>query len=122
MKEIEFKDLKIQVYTDPYEWANEFYEIPENVEFEIDLDRLPETAGFAQIGDKQISLFVRNDCEFLQLLSVVAHEYGHIIEGGFTHNPPEEDEYDELHEQKAEFYERFVVDCYQITQMIFNLK
>ena len=120
MRSFTYNELTICVYTDPYEWLDEFYEIPEGVEYEVKINDLPDSAGFAQIDDKHIFIFKKKDCDFEDMIATVSHEYGHIIEGGFTHNPPQEDEYDELHEQKAEFYEKFVSDCFKLTNYIFS--
>lgn len=85
----------------------------------LDVDSLPESAGFADIDGNEIAIYKNEICSFDDLLSSVAHEMGHLITGGYVDNPPGAEVYDELHEAKAEHYETFTVDAYQVAKMIY---
>lgn len=116
MKEFKFNNISVCLYSDPEAFARKFYDVPENAV--LDMESLPDSAGFSEIESKQIWIYVGKTCTFKELLSTVAHELGHLITGGFIENPPFEEEYDELHEVKAEHYEDFVVNSYDLAKII----
>lgn len=106
------EDVTVNFYTNAQEYANDFFDMPDGAE--IDDLYLPESAGFASIDDKEIWIYKRHDCTFEDLLSTVAHELGHLVEGGFKKNPPQTNRYDKKHELKAIHYENFTVKAYRI--------
>ena len=110
MKEFKFKNINVGLSTDPESFSRKFYDVPENAV--LDMESLPDSAGFSEIETKQIWIYVGKTSSFKELLSTVAHELGHLITGGFIENPPFAEEFDELYELKAEHYEDFVVDSY----------
>lgn len=119
MKQLTYKQLTIEVYTDPDEWIDEFFE--KSDEYDTDREALLNIDGFADIENNIIYLFKRVDYTFIDILEIVAHEYGHIIKDSPSDDIPLDNEYNELHEQKAEFYEEFVLDCYKLTELIMNI-
>ncbi len=116
MVEFKFKNIRVGLYTNPEAFARKFYCVPETAI--LDMESLPDSAGFSEIEEKLIWIYVGKTCSFEELLSTVAHELGHLITGGFIENPPFEEEYDELHEVKAEHYEDFVLDSYKLAKII----
>jgi hypothetical protein len=116
MKTITFKDISIGLYTDPESFARKFYDVPENAI--LDMESLPDSAGFSELDEKQIWIYVGKLCSFEELLSTVSHEMGHIVTGGFTNNPPSDEKYDYLHEEKADHYEQFVMNSYELAKII----
>lgn len=117
MKKLKYKQIVVELYTDEQEYVNDFFAPPEGAI--LDIESLPESAGFANIETNTISIFKNKVCSFDDLLSTVAHELGHLITGGFKDNPPQKEKYDYLHEKKAEHYEQFTVDSYQIAKMVY---
>lgn len=117
-----FKNIKINIYTDPMEFANcdekPFGEIPDDYTFAG--VQGGNSTGFASIDLNMISIYVGPNCEFKDLLSTTSHELGHLIEGGFKKNPPQKDRYFNKHEEKANHYENFVLDSYDLTNLIFS--
>jgi hypothetical protein len=126
MKKINFKGIEVRLFLE----ANQFAQLPEKP-----FGELPEGAlfggvvddsgnrfcstGFTVISQKRIYLFVDNDIfDFRDLLSTVSHELGHLIEGGFKKNPPQKRRYDSRHEAKADHYENFALDAYDLSKMI----
>jgi len=128
MKKLLFKNIVVEVYQDPMEFANmdekPFGDIPDEYQFagivNMDNGEVGEfkSTGFTTLDDKTIRIYCAPDCEFDDLLSTVSHEMGHLIEGGFKKNPPNSNRYTSRHEQKAEHYEHFVMDCYNLTKQI----
>lgn len=117
MKTFTCKGIKICYYSDPQEYAKKFVEIPEGAE--IAMEYLPKSTGMAEIDTKTIHIFKGSCCDFDELLSTVAHELGHIVEGGYKKNPPQKPRYDNKHEDKANHYEQFVMLARSITKNIF---
>jgi hypothetical protein len=76
--------------------------------------------GFVTAEDSTVRLLIHPRCEFVDVLRLVAHETGHKIEGGFKKNPPHKNRYKKLHEDKADHYENFTVDAYEISVKVFN--
>lgn len=118
MKQLQFNDIYVEVYTDAKEFTSKYFDLPEGAI--VDETSVPDSAGFANITDKRIAIFVTEICSFEELLSTVAHELGHLIENGFKKNPPQKPRYDKRHEQKAEHYENFVINSYKIAMEIYN--
>jgi hypothetical protein len=113
-------DIVIELYTDSKEWTNEFYpDISKDCIIEA-----PMSTGFANIRDKVIYIFKRDDCTFEDLLETVSHELGHIVTGGFKYNPPSISWLywltDNIHEKKALHYEKFTLTAYSITKELFK--
>lgn len=74
------------------------------------------STGFAGLDDKIIRVLALPNCPFLCLFETISHELGHLIEGGFKKNPPIYDpKYNNKHEEKAEHYEKFAMNCYALT-------
>ena len=119
MKEFKFKNISVGLSTDPEAFARKFYDVPENAV--LDMESLPDSAGFSEIEAKQIWIYVGKSCSFEEILATIAHELGHLITGGFIVNPPLTEEFDELHEVKAEHYEDFVMDSYKLAKLIEEL-
>ena len=119
MKQLTYNQLTIEVYTDPDEWITEFFENSD--ECNMSREELLNIDGFADIEGNIIYLFKRVDYTFVDILATIAHEYGHIIKNSPSDDIPLEPEYNELHEEKAEFYEEFVLDCYKLTELIMNI-
>ena len=120
MKNFNFNKIEIELCTDSNEWIEEFYpDVPEYCSVDI-----PMSAGFANIKDKTIYIFKRNDCTFEDLLETIAHELGHIVTGGFKCNPPSISWLywltDNIHENKAIHYEKFTMTAYNITKELFK--
>ncbi|MFA7466973.1 MAG: hypothetical protein WCY82_01750 [Desulfotomaculaceae bacterium] len=122
MKRFKFKGILVILYTDAHEFVKDFFDPPQGAI--LDMDSIPESAGFADIDGKKISIFKRLDCSFEDLFATVAHEMGHLITGGFIDNPTRAKGYNKLHEKKAEHYEKFAVNAYRLAQRIYseNLK
>lgn len=111
-------DYKIEVFNSAIEWGKTFYDLPDNAVLDEDeLKKLNgDISGFANIEDKTIYLYLPMiDEEELEF--TIAHEVGHIIEGGFKKNPPQKRRYDKKHEVKANHYE----DYYKTVKVIYNL-
>ncbi len=123
MKKIQFKNKIIKIYTDPIKYCNckdkPMGEIPKGAIF-AGLNE-GDSTGFCNLNTNTITLYVGHNCTFIDLLSTISHELGHLIEGGFKNNPPQKNKYFDLHEQKAEHYENFVLDSFNLTSNIFNL-
>ena len=120
MKNFNFNKIEIELYTDSNEWIKEFYpDVPEYCNVDI-----PMSTGFANIKDKVVYIFKRDDCTFDDLLETVAHELGHIITGGFKYNPPSISWLywltDNIHEKKAQHYEEFAMTAYNIAKELFK--
>jgi Zn-dependent peptidase ImmA (M78 family) len=113
MLKLEIEGQVVHFYTDVLEYVHTFFVIPDNVV--VDTNDIPESAGFASIDDNEIYIFASNNCSFSDLLSTVAHELGHLVEGGFKKNPPQKQRHYKTHEKKACHYEDFVVKSFRIT-------
>lgn len=122
MQLITYNDIIIELYTDPIEFFNikekPLGEIPENWVFAGIVDG--KSSGFCILEDKTIFILIEKNCPFEDLLATVSHELGHLVEGGFKKNPPNTQRYFKRHEEKAEHYENFVIDSFNITNKIFN--
>jgi hypothetical protein len=119
MKQIQFKDISVKIYTDAVEYTNDWFGMPEGAI--LDKSSVPESAGMADIIGKEIAIFTTKLCSFDDLLSTVAHELGHLVENGFKKNPPQKPRYEKRHELKAEHYESFTIDSYRLSRQIYGL-
>lgn len=105
MNQFKVKEYTINVCQDIYEWGREFYGVPENVELD-NIEELTSTSmGFAMLEEKIIWVFIPKGNKKECYRSTIAHEVGHIIEGGFKKNPAPR--MNKLHELKAEHYENY---------------
>lgn len=106
---IQYEDYTIKIFTTATEWGKTFYDLPENAVLdEKELNELNgEINGFACISDKTISLYIPDLTDFDEIETTIAHEVGHIIEGGFKKNPPDKARYNKRHEVKAKHYEDY---------------
>lgn len=105
MYRFKVKDYVINICQDIYEWGREFYDIHENLEI-ANLDELTsKSMGFANIEDKEIWVYIPDNNPKEDYRLTIAHEIGHIIEGGFKRNPAPR--MAKLHEKKAEHYEEY---------------
>lgn len=117
MKKVEVEGVQISYYTSEKEWIEEFYgDLPEG--YLIDAKSLPNSTGFASLNPEEIFILRTSRSEFEDLLSTVAHELGHIVSGGYETNPPDNEEFADEHEKKAEHYENFVMKAYKITNAL----
>jgi hypothetical protein len=107
MKSFNHNCYKIDIYTNITEWAKEFYGMSDDAILVNTEDVNNDYMGFAELENKKISIFIPNNQNDLELSKVVAHEVGHIIEGGFKKNPAAR--MINLHERKAEHYENYFV-------------
>lgn len=104
MEKFKIEDYTINVCRDIIEWGVFFYGIPEDAQIQNIEELTTESMGFAIIEDKEIFIFIpigNQNC----YKSTIAHEIGHIIEGGFKKNPTPR--MNKLHEKKAEHYEYY---------------
>jgi uncharacterized protein YjaZ len=62
------------------EWAQEFYDMPQDAIIANKEEVLAECMGFAQIDDKEIWIFVPPQYDLADLIQTIAHEVGHIVE------------------------------------------
>lgn len=119
----QLENTKVNICTDIMEWGREFYGIPEDYKIE-DLQNATELQsecmGFSSIDDNELWIYKSKNCSFEELLSTVAHELGHLVEGGYKKNPPQTKRYDSRHELKAIHYENFVVKSHRIAAALFN--
>ena len=118
MKTFTLENTKVTLYTNVEEYIKDFYDPPEGAV--LDTNNLPETAGFACIETNEIWIYKSETCNFEELLSTVAHELGHLIEGGYKKNPPQKRRYDKKHELKAIHYEDFALKAYRIATTLFK--
>jgi hypothetical protein len=127
LKEFNHKDVTIRVYTDAYEYltAEEAMEIPEGAEFAgvwcEESQDWTNHGGFCTLDDKLIRLYIGEGTTFREILALVGHELGHIVEGGFKKNPPDKTRYSRRHEQKACHYEIFSIDVYDISMNVSDI-
>lgn len=117
MDKFKYKEITVEVYTDVSEFAEKLYAPPEGAI--LDTESLPNDAGFSCITTNTIAIWKTKIASFDELLSTVSHEIGHLITGGFETNPPLDEKYDDLHEEKAEHYETFALDSYNIAKIIY---
>lgn len=128
MERFKFKGITIDVYRDPMEFAKmeekPFGDIPEEYQFAgiVDIETgdigVSKSTGFTILDDRTIHFYIDPECTFEDLLETVAHELGHLVEGGFKKNPPQKRRYHRRHEEKAEHYECFVMDSFNLTKLI----
>jgi len=105
MNQFKIKDYTINICQDIYEWGREFYNVPENTILD-NIEELTSTSmGFSMIEEKEVWIFIPEGNEKECYRSTIAHEVGHIIEGGFKKNPAPR--MNMLHEKKAEHYEQY---------------
>lgn len=109
MKQFKEQDYTVNICTDIMEWGKEFYGMPDGAELENRSELESECMGFSQIDDKEIWVFVPKYFNEDELAETLAHEIGHIIVPEFITNPDQIEGNDELHEQKAEYYENYYV-------------
>ncbi len=118
MHQFKIKDYTINIYQEIYEWAYEFYGIPKYAEL-VDVEELTSVSmGFSVLEDKQLSVYIPNGNKKECYRSTIAHEVGHIIEGGFKHNPAPR--MLKLHEKKAEHYEQYFNIVMEIIDYVEN--
>lgn len=115
MQTFNYKEYEFNIYTDIMEWANEFYDVPEGAELANRADVEVDCAGFCDIDDKEISIFVPRYYDKHELQLTVAHEIGHCIE--YTPIPTEPS----LHEPRAMFFENFFSDVLFVTDKIIDM-
>lgn len=116
MYQIKVDDIKINIYRDIIEWAKEFYGMPENAVLQNQEEVDNECMGFANINDKEISVFVPIKYNLIDVKETIAHEVGHIIELKYPTNFEQTEDNDELHELKANHY----MDFYLLVDKIVN--
>ena len=116
MEKFKFKGIQIHVYYDLLEFGLKYLEVPKGCE--PDYESSDKTGGVTIILDNFIAFYVHPKHDFDDLLATVSHELGHLITNGYTENPPDEDKYFDEHEKKAEHYENFVIDAYNLTKKI----
>lgn len=118
MKSFCHEGIKVEIFESAKEWGETFYNLPDNAVLdEKELKELNgEINGFACLEDNTISLYVPmiDDDE---LEETIAHEIGHLVEGGFKKNPPDKSRYNKRHELKANHYQ----DYYKLVKKIYEL-
>lgn len=119
MKTFEFDGITVNVCRNIYEWAREFYEMPEDAEIANMEEVESECMGFASVYEQEIYVYIPENYEVIALLTVVAHELGHVARTDFEPNPDPDN--DDAHEEKALHYENFVFDTLTVTQKILDL-
>lgn len=115
MEKKKIKGYTINICTDIVEWAKEFYDMPDGAILANEDEVSSECMGFSQLDDKLVWIFVPKEYDLKDLKETIAHEIGHIIEGGFKHNPAPRMR--NLHEKKANHYMNF----YLLTDEIIEL-
>lgn len=114
-EEFRLNNIKVLVFTDDNEFLNSY-----NPNYkELDKNELPAN-GFSNLDKNTIILLWDSGYRFEDLLDVISHEYGHIIEGGFEKNPEKIRAMEDEHEEKAEHYQEFVMNSYRLSVKIFN--
>lgn len=96
MYKLKSNSTEVRVYTDAKEYEKAFFD-------ELDKENIPISSGFACISENWIAVYVGKNDQLDELLEIVAHELGHIIYGGY-----------EDHEEKAEHYQEFTMDAYNL--------
>jgi hypothetical protein len=123
-KALKYNGIKISVWTDAKKFFNmkgkPFGDMPKDTDYDSMVIEGGFSSGFCTLKDKHIRFLVQANCPFDDLLSIVSYEMGHLIEGGYSKNPPEKSRYFNKHELKAEHYEKFVMDCYKLTLKIYT--
>jgi hypothetical protein len=105
MYQFKIKDYTVNICQDIYEWGREFYGIPDNAELD-NIEELTSTSmGFSMLEEKEVWVYIPKGNMKECYRSTIAHEVGHIIEGGFKKNPAPR--MMKLHEKKAEHYEQY---------------
>ena len=99
------QDYTINICTDIFEWAKEFYGMPDDAELVNEDEVNNKCMGFAQLNEKLVWVFVPKEYDLKDLKETIAHEIGHIINGGFKNNPAPRMR--NLHEKKADHYMNF---------------
>ena len=120
MDVLKYEDYTIEVFTTAKEWGTTFYGMPDDVACtEEELKEMNgEINGFACIADKTISLYVPDLTDLDEVETTIAHEVGHIIEGGFKKNPPDKPRYNKKHEVKANHYEDYYNTVKNINKLV----
>ena len=111
--------IKVSLYTDPDNFANDFFDIPDGAI--LDKTALPTTAGFACVDDNEIWIYKSKESTFIDLLLTVSHELGHLVEYGYDMNILKEEGYEYANEIKANHYESFVDKAYKITTELYSI-
>ena len=117
MKKITFKGTPIYLYTVPKEYFVMVGVIPKDA-IPADVFEIEHMTGFVTLSDKPIRLLIHPKCSFRDVLGLVSHERGHKVEGGFKKNPPDKFRYATRHEQKADHYQNFTLDSYDLAVKI----
>ena len=105
MDQFKIKDYTVNICQDIYEWGREFYGIPDNAELENIQELTSTSMGFSMLEEKELWVYIPEGNKKECYRSTIAHELGHIIEGGFKKNPAPR--MSKLHEKKAEHYEQY---------------
>jgi hypothetical protein len=122
MKHFTDQDVNIFVCTAIEEWAKEFYDMPEGSIFDAEQTQgWDQVMGFASIDDKTIWIFLPQDYEVEQLEETVAHELGHLAEMKLLSNPDQSDDNFDLHEQKADYFMNFYLQCKRVIIQVVHL-
>lgn len=105
MNQFKIEEYTINVCQDIFEWCDMFYEVSHEAVI-LNIEELTSTSmGFALLKEKEIWVYIpegnKRDC----YSSTIAHEIGHVIEGGFKKNPAPR--MVKLREKKAEHYENY---------------
>lgn len=120
MHTFKVQDIEVNITSDILEWGREFYGIEEGHTIHEDyVEELTSTSmGFAYLQEKQIWVFIPTGNKPECYRSTIAHEVGHVIEGGFKKNPSAR--MIQLHEKKAEHYENYYMLVSEIIEHVEN--
>lgn len=109
----------VHVCTDIIEWAKEFYDMPDGAILANEEEVSKKCMGFAQPDGKLIWIFIPDVYDLRDLKETIAHEVGHIVEGGFKKNPAAR--MLKLNELKANHYMDFYMLVDKIVSSIINI-
>jgi len=112
MRKLVFDGVDVLVYDDVEEFTRDYYTIKTE-----DNGLLPRCCGFACMEEREIAIYLREPF-FCELLATVAHELGHIATSGYQFDPPDYED----REKKALHYEKFVVDAWELTKLIYDTR
>lgn len=113
---IEFKheNYKIGLCLNIEEWAKEFYDMPDDAIIDNVEEMQRECMGFSDITGRELWIFLPKKYEPLDFESTIAHEVGHIIDFKHKENHEQIEANDELHEEKANYYEGYYMTVRRI--------
>ena len=113
-------DIQITVCSDIMEYIKldikPLGEIPENSIPDSNNDL---THGICDVKNREIYFYINDGAEYDEILEVVSHELGHIVEGGFKNNPDGNDF--EANKEKANHYQDFVMTSHKITEILYDM-